>query len=1289
MAESIVEIILRIKADTEKVVAKTMEDFKALKAAAADISSPGTSKVSEDLAKIANTTTGAVSGVEKLATGLTTAVTPATTASEAVAKVAAESAKASLAMSEAGVSALKVGADAGQGAKGLREADAAGAGLTSTFGGLLAVTRPLISAFVGLFAVSKLKGLADIGAQIQVTGTVLRVVANNAGIAGGTITALDKEIQGLGITAKDSGQALTTFIQAGLAGIKGESLGKAKELARAAQDLAVVSGQNSSETFNRLITNIQQMDTMGLRFMGIMVDRERSEARYAQSLGKSASELTEVEKKQAFLNATLIEAAKQTGTYEEAMGDAAKQLTSIPRLVNEIAAPISETLQPAYSALIVTFSEFLKETKKLATEWRESTDGGLALGDAVKSVATIIKDSVVWLLKHYDTILLVVKAWVAFRAVLIAGTVLTGLATAWGALTAAVTLYRSAVLASFPAMVAFQAVAASSTGAVSALSGALASIMGVFASIRTAVAATAVAFTTAGGGIAGALTAIRVGLVGVLTALGPVGIALAVLGAAWALFSSTKTSKSDKEADVLENRKALATMVGDTVAARAKMLEARRLANVGSDDPNTQKRLEALAKEAEGEYKIAKAKQDRFAKEKGESKEAIRLLDEQKQGEYAISQAIASVTQQTDALRIARQKLGITDKDGKTADDNYDDSLKAFDNVFNTARAKMVQVAETSEQMMDRVVSSGAETIVSLATKATAAGLSVEGYIEKFYPPPQLQDRWAGLQEALKQGGDTAKKAFSEINAGFERLLSDAKSPEQMANALNSVGKYAEILGARVTAAKETLKFNQEKAEIDRLNQALVGFSAQLTALRSGMETVSMLSKDSADSQRKWDEVVLSLGGSFNKFGQAVSSSGQAMALFSSTTGQIATSQAQASQASLLAATTRYQQEEALLAGSNAKKRAIAAELPGDEKAQAIRVEAINKESLDKRIENAKQHYATLKTLRDEALSGFKAYADKVKDLDKAIAASKESKESDLRNIRRKGMSEEEQNQDKLLEYNELLAKSKEAVQSKAYDKAKEYADKARELAKGIEGVDLAQQAEMVGAAWDVSIAAQEQQKEESKKAAAEMLAAYEKVSTSVKELADSLGKLTGEQTTKVLVDIDQTSLESAIQKVMTAFEALDIKVKVSAQTTVDGSYATGGMIDGPGTETSDSIIAAVSKNEFITMAQAVRHYGSDLFYALNSMRIPRETIRNALSGGLNFLSRGMSSLAPQGLPRFATGGLVMGSSMAPVTPESVELNLTFNSRPVGRVAGSRDSIHNLVSVLREVSRGT
>jgi hypothetical protein len=84
--------------------------------------------------------------------------------------------------------------------------------------------------------------------------------------------------------------------------------------------------------------------------------------------------------------------------------------------------------------------------------------------------------------------------------------------------------------------------------------------------------------------------------------------------------------------------------------------------------------------------------------------------------------------------------------------------------------------------------------------------------------------------------------------------------------------------------------------------------------------------------------------------------------------------------------------------------------------------------------------------------------------------------------------------------------------------------------------------------------------------------------------------------------------------------------------------FAEGGMVAGPGTATSDSILARVSAGEYVMRARAVDHWGPRFMASLNALRSPF----GFAGGGLVMPQRS--------LPRFADGGLVAaGAGGAPV----------------------------------------
>ncbi len=69
-----------------------------------------------------------------------------------------------------------------------------------------------------------------------------------------------------------------------------------------------------------------------------------------------------------------------------------------------------------------------------------------------------------------------------------------------------------------------------------------------------------------------------------------------------------------------------------------------------------------------------------------------------------------------------------------------------------------------------------------------------------------------------------------------------------------------------------------------------------------------------------------------------------------------------------------------------------------------------------------------------------------------------------------------------------------------------------------------------------------------------------------------------------------------------------DLAAAIKADAVKNGelpAYATGGLIKGPGTGTSDSILARLSNGEYVMRAGAVQAYGTDFLDQINSLQIP------------------------------------------------------------------------------------
>src|SRR5699024_1046353 len=79
------------------------------------------------------------------------------------------------------------------------------------------------------------------------------------------------------------------------------------------------------------------------------------------------------------------------------------------------------------------------------------------------------------------------------------------------------------------------------------------------------------------------------------------------------------------------------------------------------------------------------------------------------------------------------------------------------------------------------------------------------------------------------------------------------------------------------------------------------------------------------------------------------------------------------------------------------------------------------------------------------------------------------------------------------------------------------------------------------------------------------------------------------------------------------------------------------GLLNGPGTTTSDSILARLSRKEFVVNAAATDYYSPAFMYALNRRQIPKELLTQQYADG--------------GTPRHVTQYL---PTPRPVTPPRV-----------------------------------
>jgi hypothetical protein len=204
--------------------------------------------------------------------------------------------------------------------------------------------------------------LADafqIAARNQVLATSMGIVAKNAGYSNVTFETQTEIIRKLGITTRESREAVISFAQAEL------SLADTAKIARAAQDLAAIAGKNSSDAFGTLKTAIETGQPMLLRQFGIMQNLNKLYADFGREVGKTADSLSAYEKRQAMMSLILREADKVAGAYEATMNDVGKAMGSTARLQEELKNQIGENFLPVMKAWIDLTNGLLGSLAKL------------------------------------------------------------------------------------------------------------------------------------------------------------------------------------------------------------------------------------------------------------------------------------------------------------------------------------------------------------------------------------------------------------------------------------------------------------------------------------------------------------------------------------------------------------------------------------------------------------------------------------------------------------------------------------------------------------------------------------------------------------------------------------------------------------------------------------------------------------------------------------------------------------------------------------------------------------
>lgn len=249
-------------------------------------------------------------------------------------------------------------------------------------------------------------------ARVDELDLVVNTLGKTSGYTEKEISKHVKSVEKMGIESAAAREIVANFVTAQL------NAADASKIARVAQDQAVIAGENSTETTNRLTAAIITGNAQMFRSLRMNIDLTEGYKVYANQIGKTVGELTEQEKVQARVNAVMEYGTTITGTYEAAMADSYKQMGSFKRYLDDIFVALGQHFTPALNIAVFAIGDFLKEVKNWVSEGGKLEASLKTLGNVLEGFAVTLKGVLEWFTELPPWILNTVVQLGAFLAIL-------------------------------------------------------------------------------------------------------------------------------------------------------------------------------------------------------------------------------------------------------------------------------------------------------------------------------------------------------------------------------------------------------------------------------------------------------------------------------------------------------------------------------------------------------------------------------------------------------------------------------------------------------------------------------------------------------------------------------------------------------------------------------------------------------------------------------------------------------------------------------------------------------
>tara|TARA_B100000497_G_C7694571_1_gene423620 strand:+ start:770 stop:5497 length:4728 start_codon:yes stop_codon:yes gene_type:complete len=259
-----------------------------------------------------------------------------------------------------------------RGAKGVGQTGLSAAKGFSKMRDSMTGSNGLVGAYATLaanvFALTALFGALSRASALEQLSKGLVVMGNEAGR---NLPYVANELRKVTDAAISTEQAMRATAIATSAGF---STAQLTELTKVAKGASIALGRDMGDALDRLVRGTAKLEPEILDELGIMVRLDEASQTYADSLGKTVTQLTRYEKQQAFLNATIEEGSKKFSTILDkvdpdpytqlsaAFADATKSLINFINIgLAPLAKYLSEFPTALYAGMLLFASTIVKQ----------------------------------------------------------------------------------------------------------------------------------------------------------------------------------------------------------------------------------------------------------------------------------------------------------------------------------------------------------------------------------------------------------------------------------------------------------------------------------------------------------------------------------------------------------------------------------------------------------------------------------------------------------------------------------------------------------------------------------------------------------------------------------------------------------------------------------------------------------------------------------------------------------------------------------------------------------------